>query len=170
MAVAVETEAPPVKPAKAKEEPKPRFRLDLKAKLQAGRLSPAGSRRNPWFVELPAGTTPEQIMVPGYWAHYVHKLAPLDLIEVFCEDGSWEWLYRVMFVGGGEVRLSPVGAITRHDRADEEPDSDLYDVKWISPVNKYGVVNKATGAVIKDRLYPKAQAIGYLREHLGRVS
>ena len=93
----------------------------------------------------------------------------MDLIEAFCEDGSWEAMFRVMFVGANEIRLSTLSIVEHEDPADVAPLSEDYDVTWKGPVAKYAVVNKQNGMIIKDRLYPKSEAVAFLKNHMGRM-
>lgn len=134
-------------------------------RLHAGRLSPVEHKRAELFADIPAGTAPEALLNPDYWQHLAAQLRPLDLIEAFCEDGSWEGLYRVMFVSSAEVVLSPV-RITRHGQPGQIDDHETFEIKWISPSKKFGVVHRGNGSVVKDGLYPKSQAYSYLQKHL----
>ena len=135
-------------------------------RLHMGRITEAVHQRNHWFADIPAGVTMETIMRPDYWAHHAQFLRPLDQIEAFCEDGSWEALFRVMFVSVAEVKLSIIYSV-EHDSSDEEEvASDLHEIKWKGPALKFCVVHKGTKEVIKDHLYPKQEAMAYLRKHL----
>ncbi|HDZ73697.1 MAG TPA: hypothetical protein ENH55_13210 [Aurantimonas coralicida] len=178
----VETHAEPphaatVKPGSPPPEPQPQPPAPAQvapvpvqaARLHFGRLKEAEHARRTLFADIPAGTEIATILEPGYWAHHTASIRPMDLIEAFCEDGSWEALLRVMFVGRVEVRVSPIHVV-QHEQADvADLTSDLYVVKWRGPGAKWGVLNRDTGEVIKDRFYPKSQAVAYLRDHLRKM-
>lgn len=134
--------------------------------LQENRLREREHARRDWFADIPANTMLDDILKPAYWKHHVRVLRPMDRIEAFCEDGSWEADLRVMFVGQAEVKVAVIHKVSYHETVDEMPLSDSYDVKWKGPAAKFAVVNKATGELIKDRLYPRDAAISYLRQHL----
>lgn len=149
--------------------PTPISRLNQDAALHFGRLKEARSTRRRWWADIPAGTAFETILQPDYWRHQVRAgIKPLDLIEALCEDGTWEALLRVMFVGRVEVQLSKIYYV-EHKEADEAVDSDDYEVHWKGPVLKWVVRNKSNGAVIKDRLFPKTEALTFLRNHLRKA-
>lgn len=134
-------------------------------KLHPGRLSTLESVERQWHAELPAGTTPEDIMKPEYWAHLARTIRPMDTIKVFCEDGSWEGLYRVMFVSTAEIRISECWSKS-HETIDMKAESESHEIKWISPTKKFGVIRKDDGSVIQDGFYPKEQAQAYMLRHL----
>lgn len=137
-----------------------------KPKLQFGRLGLAQSHRRELFADIPAGSTLETILEPSYWAHHAHEIKPLDIIEAFCEDGSWEARLRVMFVANGEVKLSLMSKVDHAATAVAAPADTPYEIKWISPTKKYAVRRKDNHTVIADGLYPESAAHEYLRGHL----
>ena len=147
---------------------KPRF-VDTKAKLQDGRLGPLENARRLLNADIPSGVTLDTVLQPHFWVHYARQLTPGDLIFAFCEDGSWASVLWVMFVGEGEVRVSAV--LFKETDASPETDetSDMHEIKWKGPGMKFAIVHKQTGAIVKDRLYPKSAAVGYLRDHLRKL-
>lgn len=156
--------------AKPKEEPKvTTLKLERDSRLHFGRLQEAEQARRHHFADIPAGGKVDDLLDPKYWRHHVKVIRPLDLIEAFCEDGSWEAMFRVMFVGANEIRLSTLSIVEHEDPADVAPLSEDYDVTWKGPVAKYAVVNKQNGMIIKDRLYPKSEAVAFLKNHMGRM-
>ena len=138
-------------------------------KLHYGRLRSAADARNHWEADIAAGTMLKAVLAPTYWAHYATLLKPKDLIEAFWEDGSQEADLRVMFVGRAEARVELKTHKVYDRTTDADAQTDEYEVKWKGPGAKFAVVRKDTGAVIKDRLYPRSEAVAYLREHLGRM-
>ena len=140
-------------------------------RLHMGRMQPATGARQHLFIDLPAGTEPNDLLDPGYWAHYSQGVRPSDLLEVFCEDGSWEGLYRVMFVSSAEVKIVPI-YVSQHGDAGAEgasDSSDTHHVVWKGPTRKYAVARKDSGEVIKDALYPKSEAFQYMHHHLASL-
>lgn len=65
-------------------------------------LKPAETVRNVWHVTALAGTKPEDVLDPGYWAHVARLLRMGDRIEVLAADSSWYAELRVMEVGKKE--------------------------------------------------------------------
>lgn len=147
----------------------PRLVLPNQGKLHYGRLQRYAAACNVWFADVPSGTTPEKMLDPDYWANFVvAELRPRDEILCFCEDGTWEASYRVMFVGKAEASLSLI-RLTYHDETAAQVESDTYAVIWRGPTARWSVVLKGTGEVVKDRLYPESAAHAYLRDHLSRM-
>jgi len=65
-------------------------------------LKPAETVRNVWHVTATAGTKPEDLTEPQYWAHVARLLRLGDRIEVLAADASWYAELRVMEVGRKE--------------------------------------------------------------------
>jgi hypothetical protein len=138
-------------------------------KLHYGRLTPIEHARRELFAEIPEGVTLEDILRPEFWSHYARDFKPMDLVEAFCEDGSWEASLRVMLVTDVEVKMSLRWEV-RHDKvAPEEEKTETHEIKWKGPAMRFAVVRKDTGEVIKDHLYPKSQAAQYLKNHLQAI-
>jgi hypothetical protein len=116
-------------------------------------------------ADIPAGTTLDTILQPGYWAHYVREIEPTNIITAFCEDGSWEAELRVMYVDkvGAKVAVRWHVEYDTKEVAVDDAEAFANKVKWISPGAKFAVVGP-TGEVIKAGFYPRQQAINYLRQ------
>ena len=138
-------------------------------RLHFGRLKLATGTYRHHFADIPTGTDPAMLLEPDYWEHLSRVIRPLDKIEAFCEDGTWEAMFRVMFVGRAEIRLSPIYEVHHDQTKAGDLSSDLHEVRWISPSKKWGVVRRDTGAVIRDELYPKSQAVAFLQHHLSKL-
>lgn len=138
------------------------------SKLPGGRIKGASHARVVHFADIPARTEPERLLDPSYWAHYTDIVRPLSQIEAFCEDGSWEGLFRVMRVGTAEILIKPL-YIVRYDEQHATDDSDMFEVRWVGPTINFAVVNRHTGAVVADHLFPESAAYEYLRRHLSEM-
>jgi hypothetical protein len=136
-------------------------------KLPFGKLKEASFQRREFCASVPANSKSDVVLNPAYWAHHVKVLMPNDKIEAFCEDGTWEGLYRVMYVGEVEVTLSPI-YVVEHEKRDVEEES-LYYVKWISPTRLFGVFRKDSNEKIADGFRPKARAYDYITAHSARM-
>ena len=155
---------------KPKEEAKvTRFKFKQDPRPQASRLKERQYAYNEWFAELPPGATIEQVMEPDYWAHLAMLIRPLDTMEVFSEDGTWEALFRVMFVGPNEVKLSTLRVVEHEKVVGTASLSDVYDIIYKSAITKWAVVNKQNGMIIKDKFFPRSEAVAFLRKHLETV-
>ena len=142
------------------------LKMPITGKLHMGRVNEVGHKRRALFADIPAGTNIEALMEPSYWAHHARDIRPLDLIEAFCEDGSWEALFRVMFVSNAEVRLSPIYEV-RHEKENRvSPDGASHVVMWKGPAMKFAVIQTDTKAIIKSGFYPRSEAEDFLANHL----
>ena len=144
--------------------------INVRAKLDGSRLRPLEAAQRFWFADAPAGVGLETVMQPHYWAHHARVIQPDDMIRARCEDGSWAADLWVMFVDPGEVRVAVYHYVELDAPTDVSSKSDLYQIKWQGPGAQFAVVNTATGATIKNRLYPKSEALKYLQNHLKQVA
>lgn len=58
-------------------------------RLQVGGLEGAEFTFTVWSAKPAIGVSPEQLLVPEYWAHHAHRLTPGDEIVARSEDSSW---------------------------------------------------------------------------------
>lgn len=145
--------------------PPRRPRFTSGPKLHGNRFKGAEYHRNHWFADIPSGITKDMAMEPTYWAHHASHIKPMDRIEAFCEDGSWEALFRVMYVDKIGVELRVI-----YENQYDSPNvtkSPLteYDVKWKGPAMNWLVFNKALGdknGKIKDRFVTEKDADAYV--------
>lgn len=135
-------------------------------KLMPGRMKNAEADRQCLHVDVPAGTTLETVMEPLWWGNYARAARPKDIIEVFCDDGTWEARFRVLFVSNQEIRLGKVYYV-EYETPDVEEEKG-FTLKWLSPSAKYAVISP-TGDIVKDHLYPKAEAAKYMQRHMENV-
>ena len=143
-------------------------------KLHFGRLKEVNYARRELFAEVPAGTKLETIQEPSYWAHYTSEIRPMDLIEVFCEDASWEASFRVMFVSAVDVKMKLRWHV-EYDRDEiaemaeaavaEAPKRESYAVKWKGPAKKFTIIRTSDNAEVASKLHPKSEAIARLRQY-----
>lgn len=142
----------------------------FRQRIHASRVCELTHAERAWFVDLPAGLTPETVMAQDYWAHVAQQFKRKDLIKVFCEDGSWEGEYRVFRVNPPEMLIKPI-RITVWEAAPAAiaEDTGSYKVQWNPGIKSFAIIRKDSGAVIKDGLYPKSDAEAYLAKHLSEM-
>lgn len=144
-------------------------KLAMHNRLHFGRLKEAEQARRVWHADVPIGTVLNTVLESNYWAHYAKTIRPLDLIEVVCEDGSWEALLRVMFVGQTEIKTR-IAFRPEYNAAEVEvPPSADYDIVWKGPVLKWAITNRANNEIVKDRFMPKSEAFNYLSQHINAM-
>jgi len=140
-------------------------------RLTVGRLRDAEHDRRRVAVDFPPGATVEDALTPSYWAHYARTLRPKDIVEIMEETGAWEGQFRVMFTSNTEVKMAKSWVVDYDvdTEAIEPAVFDRYDLAWKGPVLKYAIMDKTSGAIVKDHLYPKGEAIAALKQHTQAV-
>ena len=140
-------------------------------KLHAGRVRPYDHRVSKYWIEIPYGLDHKDVENPGFWVHVVKNFRPGDEVLCFAEDSSWERLYRVLWVGKTEMKLSPLGVVVVHRSSEESAalPSEGYEIAWKGPAMQFAVVDKKSGEIVKDHLYPKELAVKFLSEYTSRL-
>lgn len=161
-------------------------------KLNITRLKEAQYERRTWTASPQHGTPFEKLLDPNYWAHVAPKLKPWDRIEVqpdgfayFAElivvdsDRLWARVKVVRFV---DFSTKPIEtsqtALDLGDAGDqvslsrEDPDEDdNVDTDYLVEFkgsNKWSVIRKSDGAVLKSGYPNKGSANKWLRTYLRR--
>lgn len=137
--------------------------------LPARQFSLAQHARNHWYVTT--GAKPEQVLMPGFWAHVAKNIRAFDLIEVVSEAGTWRMELFVRFSDRTSAVCEMVSMIEfdRELEAAELPE-DLY-VVYRGPHLKYCVMRKGENgndsAVIEGvptQLMAQRQMLEYARK------
>jgi hypothetical protein len=112
---------------------------------------------------VPAGTPVEYLTRSEYWANVVaQRFQPTDRIH--CHDASGRWYCELIvrrvsqanLARGikGSVLVAPL-RLVRFDVIDEKPKSSKaedYEVRWISPQEKWGVFRRSDGNAVSRNL------------------
>ena len=105
---------------------------------------------------------------PSYWQNVSRRLSPTDEITALCEDGRWYARYLV--IGSGrlwaKLHLLEHHALDRDGKDLGERDEDGYDVDWMGPVGKHGVIRKKDKALIKDGFSTRSEAWVWVESHV----
>lgn len=125
--------------------------------------------RSSYTINAELGTTPEDLLVPSFWAHTAWKFKPLDLLEARAEDGSWyaQLLVRDKGKSWAKVVMLPGFPLMFEDII-EVPDTviDDYTIKWSGPQNKFRVIRNMDKHVMKEGFTNKEEARKWLLEHM----
>lgn len=123
--------------------------------------------RNLWAVNPEHGTTLEDMLNEGYWAHVATKLRPWDKIEVRAEDGSFYAELLVREAGRTWAKVFPITYVKMAaDESKEETVDSNYKIAWKGPQRKWEAIRIKDGSVLKSGLLDKSDAIKYVAEHL----
>lgn len=129
-------------------------------------LELAAERRYHYFHVAPAGVTLEQVCEPGYWASVAQEFrrARWPLVEVICDDGSWEASLRVFGTGEGFAKVRVLFSKNWDEKTERKPKMpDGYKVEHI-PAQGWRTLSPA-GDVIADRKMVENEAIIAARDH-----
>lgn len=80
---------------------------------------PIGFEWSHYSVTVPNGTTLNELLTPGYWAHHADRFKPRDLVEVLSEDTELDVQLRVIDTGVGYVAMRL--CLKRHDYGKGKP-------------------------------------------------
>lgn len=162
-------------------------------KLNVTRLKESQYERRVWSASPQHGTPFEKLLDPNYWAHVAPKLKPWDRIEVqpdgigyFAEllvvdaDRLWAKVKVIRYVDfTSKPAVDPsqpaldLGDETPAELDHEDPEeSDNVDDNYLVEFkgsNKWSVIRKADGEVLKSGYPNKGGANKWLRTHLRRL-
>lgn len=135
--------------------------------LNPQRMGLAEQMRQDWVVNAEEGTTVQDVIDTGYWAHIASQLQVYDHIEVRLETGEWILELIVLDVGRNYAR---VYVANKHDFAEVQKDTPTnaitHKVEWKGPQRKHVVVRLSDSAAIQEGFSTKTEATTWLENHL----
>lgn len=139
-------------------EPKPR-RLMV---LTEPRIGMREYRIRDHAVDAEEGTTVQDLVDPGYWAHVASHFEPLDRIEVRLETGGWVAELIVLARGTNWAKVK----LLQHYELDgvaEDTESKAHIIKWRGPQHRHCIVRIADHAIIQSGFDSKEAGAAWLR-------
>lgn len=119
------------------------------------------------------GVKPEDLLVPGFWAHHAVKLKPFDEIRARAEDGTWLATYVVLDCSRTWAKVMQLSlhrlttadvALTQASESEVQAFIKAHNVVHRGP-HKWSVVRASDRAVLQQGMEQKDQAIGWLDTH-----
>lgn len=137
------------------------------------RMQSAEHQRRDWVCTAEEGTTVDDILDPGYWAHIASQLTIYDHIEVRIDSGEF---VLELLVKDCKRNWAQVVLLHHHDLAGDTKTatapSDEFEPVFKGPLRKWCVIRKSDSAALQEKLENKAQALewisSYERTILGR--
>ncbi len=130
------------------------------------RMQNAEYLRRDWVCTAEEGTTVEDILEPGYWAHIAQQLTIYDRIEVRIDTG--EFLLELL-VKDCKRNWAQVALLHHHDLVGKVPTaiapSDEFDAVYKGTLRKWCALRKADNAVLCEKLESKAQALEWISSY-----
>jgi len=133
--------------------------------LNPSRMGLSEYLRQDWVVNAEEGTTVQDILDPGYWAHTSAQMKPYDRIEVRLETGEWIADLIALQVDRNWAR---VHMLHLHDLvavASEVPAPQKFRVEWKGPQRKHVVIRLSDSLAIQEGFSAKTEAIAWLQTY-----
>ena len=146
--------------------PQERSMRPLVKKLSEADLALTESLQIFYTATPPVGTTREDMLKPIFWSHVARKLKPLTEIRAIPKDGKWYGVYLVLYADQVSAQLKELSFHSLETLSDPSEAADKYEVKWISPPVRFGIIRKADNVTIKDRFQTKEEAIAWKHQNL----
>ncbi len=135
--------------------------------LNPQRMGLAEQMRQDWVVNAEEGTTIQDVLTPGYWAHMAAQMQVYDRIDVRLETGQWLLELIVLDVGRNYAR---VYLAHRHDFAEVDMDvptnAITHKVEWKGPQRKHVVIRLSDSAAIQEGFSTKSEAMAWMENHI----
>lgn len=119
-----------------------------------------------YAIFVPATTTMDDVLQPGWWAHVAKKLRPCDEVKIIPEDMAWRAVVFVRAVGRVEaiVQMIEFTEIGGHE-AIAAADAPYY-AKYGSPSVMFRVHRRDNNEVVKDHFQTREQAERWILNHV----
>lgn len=130
-----------------------------------------------WDAFIPNGLTPQNLLVPGFWAIHASRFKPFDEIRARAEDGTWLARYVVLEAGRTWARLQQLELhhlgtqdVSLTKAADQARDDARkgFEIKHRGP-RGWSVVRSADSQMMHEGAASKPAAQAWLDEYLKRI-
>lgn len=137
-------------------------------RAHVSRLGEIGYKVRHLSVEVPETHSPEDVLKREYWANVVTQVNIYDKLFLDWIDGSKYWELKVIDKGDNWVQVFPLSEEPiEYNSTQEAYDLEVseYEVKFLNPTERCGVVRKSDGAIISKDHQSKAAAAQWLAEY-----
>lgn len=122
---------------------------------------------NEWAFTIDKGVTPDDLLVPGYWAHVAANLRQQDEIRALADDFSWVARYIVQEVG---VAFAKVLLMSKTDLQPLSSTGELvtlpgYTIEHVGIHAKWRVTRDVDSKVMRDKFNTRADALMWLENY-----
>jgi hypothetical protein len=124
---------------------------------------------NHWAINVPHGTTVEDIKKEEFWSLVCDKFArPGAFVTIDADDLSWFAQGRVMSAGKTWAQIH-IYNVVELGTADIHQTSKAFKTEWKGQELLWCVVRLSDGAVIQDKLDNARSAASWLTEHERKI-
>lgn len=138
--------------------------------LGPGRFELAEQARNIWRVNPEEDTPLEAVLEPSYWARYINRLRPYDIIEVINDQATY---FARLIVLQVDITTAIVKELEHYELVSDiempAEASARYEYKWRGP-RGHSIIDRETQAVVQENLASKEAATEWIREHMKMVA
>lgn len=141
--------------------------------LTLPRMEMAEYARVVWRAVVEKGTPLEDVLNPRFWSTVAVQFKPLALIEATTDDMAW---YAQLLVVSCDRTYAKVVVLSYKDlvptdTAEVLPGLDSeYEIRFGGPHLKHRIIRKKDGAVIKEGIPLRADAVRILNEYINTIS
>lgn len=134
--------------------------------LSPNGLSVAEYKRRQWFCEAQEGTTLDDILKSGYWAHVASKMTEFDRIEVVAVDGTWGADLVVLATGRTAAKVKMLHYYEFDGGyADMSGVNATHEIKHRGP-RKWSIIRIEDKAVVKEGIPTREEADRALSDYM----
>jgi len=130
------------------------------------RMQSAEYVRREWVCTAEEGTTADDVIDPGYWAHIAAQLTIYDRIEVRVDTG--EYLLELLVKDVGR-NWAQVAVLHHHDLAGKVKTGQAMEAEFEAlfkgPQRKWCVIRKSDAKVLEERLADKTAALAWISNY-----
>jgi hypothetical protein len=139
-------------------------------KLIVPRFKNAEYERTIYQACVEAGVAFEEVQNPAFWGHVGEKLRPNDRIEVIAEDGAY---FAELLVISCDRLWAKTAVLRFVELSAPDVSAELlsplaagYKVDYKGPHKKHVVIRLSDNEIVKDGIATKAEANGWVSEHV----
>jgi hypothetical protein len=135
--------------------------------LNPQRMNLAEQLRQDWVVNAEEGTTVNDVISPGYWAHMASQMQPYDRVDVRLETGEWLLELIVLAVGRNYAQVFVAQQYTfAESKIGSDDTAVTHKVVWKGPQHKHAVIRIADGAMIQEGFSKQSDATIWMENHI----
>lgn len=132
--------------------------------LLMSRFAIAEFRNMRKWICVPENVPIERVIETDFWSQIANSLAVCDVIEVHTDDRAYYAEVYVRDKGRNWAKVEVLRHIKFDSAVDDTPIDPGYEVKFKGPVNKWCVIRKSDGEIIKDKAETKEAASAALAQ------
>lgn len=140
-------------------------------RLAVRKIWPATQKKCDWIVEVPVGTTLEDLRKPIFWTNVAgdNFRGDYNMVDVFWEDMSqYARLWVTHYDNSFAATVLVVTALAEQDEAaaavEDKISADGYTVKFSGKVTKWRIIRDTDQAVILENFATKEEAQAYIKD------